>query len=160
MVQVDAVDSIPNHSPITFSIPTDKVYMHKAGDINALAIGKYAETANTVDIAENIAVKVRNSINGVFMATKVVSGVSSFDIQTKYAEFGTTGNERQTLFLFGAANASLVYGLARVSNNGTTAWQGTSGVTLSTKVGGILTVTLPTTAYDLFTIISSRKFTV
>lgn len=159
VVQVDAVDSIPNNTPITFNIPTDRVYMHKAGNINALAIGKYAEIANTVDIASDIAVIVRNSINGVFMATKTVSGVSSFDIQTKYADFTGNGNERQTLFLFGAANASLVYGLARVSNNGTTQWQGTTGVTLSTKSGGILTVTLPTTAYDLFTIISSRKFT-
>lgn len=161
MVQVDAVDSIPNHTPITFNIATDNVYMHKAGNINALAIGKYAELANTVDIAEDMAVRVRNSINGVFMATKVVSGVASFDIQSKYSDFtSASGNERQTLFIFGAANASLVYGVARVSNNGSTLWSGTSGVTLSTKSGGILTVTLPTTAYDIFTIISSRKFTV
>lgn len=161
MVQVDAVDSIPNHTPITFNIATDQVYMHKAGNINALAIGKYAELANTVDIAEDMAVRVRNSINGVFMATKVVSGVASFDIQSKYSDFtSASGNERQTLFIFGAANASLVYGVARVSNNGSTQWQGTTGVTLSTKSGGILTVTLPTTAYDIFTIISSRKFTV
>ena len=160
VVQVDAVDSIPNHTSITFSIPTDKVYMHKAGNIHGLAIGKYAELSNTVDIAEDMAVKVRNSINGVFMGTKVVSGVSSFDIQSKYSDFtSTSGNERQTLFIFGAANASLVYGVARVSNNGSTQWQGTTGVTLSTKAGGILTVTLPTTAYDLFTVISSRKFT-
>lgn len=94
------------------------------------------------------------------MGTKAVSGVNSFDIQSKYADFtNTSGNERQTLFIFGAANASLVYGVARVSNNGTTQWQGTTGVTLSTKAGGILTVTLPATAYDLFTVISSRKFT-
>lgn len=160
MVQVDAVDSIPNHTPVTFTIPTDKVYLHKAGSKNSLGIGEYVEESNTVSIAENIAVKVKNSINGVFMGTKVVSGVSSFDIQTKYADFtSTSGNERQTMFIFGAANASLVYGVARVSNNGTTQWQGTTGVELSTKSGGILTVSLPTTAYDLFTIISSRKFT-
>ena len=161
MVQVGVVDGIPNNTPITFNIATDQVYMHKAGNLNALAIGKYVELANTVDIAESMAVRVRSSINGVFMATKTVSGVSSFDIQTKYSDFtSTTGNERQTLFIFGAANASLVYGVARVSNNGTTQWSGTTGVTLSSKTGGILTVTLPTTAYDLFTIISSRKFAV
>lgn len=161
MVQVDAVDSIPNHTSITFTIPTEKVYMHEAGSIRSLGIGEYVETPNTLSIAEDIAVKVKNSINGVFMGTKVVSGVNSFDIQTKYADFTATGNgnERQTLFLFGAANASLVYGLARVSNSGVTQWQGTEGVTLSSKAGGILTVTLPATAYDLFTVISSRKFT-
>ena len=161
MVEVDAVDSIPNHTPLTFSIPTERVYMHKAGNIHGLAIGKYAELSNTVDIADDIAVRVRNSINGVFMATKTVSGTNAFDIQTKYSEFlSSGGNERQSFFIFGAVNASIVYGVAVVSNKGTTQWQGTTGVTLSTKSGGILTVTLPTTAYDLITIVSSRKFTV
>lgn len=161
LVQVDAVDSIPNHTPITFSIPTARVYMHRSGKDNALAIGKFIEQTNTVDIAEDIAVRVRNSINGVFMATKVVSGTNTFDIQTKYSEFlSTGGNERQSLFIFGVANTTVVYGVAVVSNKGTTQWQGTAGVTLSTKSGGILTVTLPTTAYDMFTIVSCRKFTV
>lgn len=161
MVQVDAVDSIPNHTPITFSIATAKVYMHRSGKKNALAIGKYIELDNTVDVAEDIAVRVRNSINGLFMGTKAVSGTNAFDIQTKYSEFVSTGgNERQSLFIFGVANTTAVYGVAVVSNKGTTQWQGTSGVTLSTKSGGILTVTLPTTAYDIITVISSRKFTV
>lgn len=161
VVQVDAVDSVPNHTPLTFSIVTAKVYLHRSGRNNALAIGKYIELDNTVDIAEDIAVRVRNSINGLFMGTKVVSGTNSFDIQTKYSEFVSTGgNERQSLFIFGAVNASVVYGVAVVSNKGTTQWAGTSGVTLSTKSGGILTVTLPTTAYDIITIVSSRKFTV
>lgn len=163
MVEVDAVDSISNHTPMTFSIPTERVYMHKAGSIHGFAFGKYAELANTIDIAEDIAVRVRSSINGVFMATKTVSGTSTFDIQTKYSEFATTGGtgvERQSLFIFGVANGSIVYGVAVVSNTGVTTWQGTSGVTLSTKSGGILTVKLPQTAYDWFTIISSRKFSV
>ena len=161
VVQVDAVDSIPNHTTMTFTIPTDKIYMHKAGSIRSLGIGEYVEDDNTVSIAEDIAVKVKNSINGVFMAVKSVSGVSSFDIQTKYSEFSesVSGNERQTFFLFGADNSALVYGLARVSNKGAVLWEGTSGVTLSTKAGGILTVNLPTTAYDMFTVISCRKFT-
>jgi hypothetical protein len=36
--------------------------MHKAGSINALGIGKYAEEANTVDIADDIEVKVRGNL--------------------------------------------------------------------------------------------------
>ena len=148
---------------MTFSIPTERIYMHRAGNIQGFAFGKYAELANTVDIAEDISVKVRNSINGVYMGTKTVSGTSTFDIQTKFAEFATTGGsgvERQSLFLFGVANGSIVYGVAVVSNTGVTTWQGTSGVTLSTKTGGIMTVKLPQTAYDTITILSSRKFTV
>lgn len=158
-VQVQAIDDIGENSTSTISVPTDKVYVHKAGSMRSLGIGKYAESANTIDIAEDIAVRVRSSINGVFMGTKSISGVSSFDIQTWVTEFTGTGSWRQTLFIFGVANATIVYGVASVSNNGDTQWQGTTGVTLSTKAGGILTVTLPTTAYDLFTVISSRKFT-
>lgn len=163
MVEVDAIDSLQNHSQMTFSVPTERIYMHRAGNIQGFAFGKYAELANTVDIAEDISVKVRDSINGVYMGTKLVSGTSTFDVQTKFAEFATTGGsgvERQSLFLFGVANGSIVYGVAVVSNTGVTTWQGTSGVTLSTKTGGILTVKLPQTAYDWFTILSSRKFTV
>ena len=160
-VQVDAVDSIPNHTPITFTIPTEKIYLHKAGSIRSLGIGTYVDSENTILIADDIAVKTGNLINGVFTGSKVVSGVNVFDIQSKFSDFANaSGNERQTFFIFGAANASLVYGVARVSNNGSTQWQGTTGVTLSTtKGGGVLTVTLPTTAYDIFTVISSRKFT-
>ena len=158
-VQVQAIDDIGEYSTATISVPTDRVYLHKAGSINSVGIGKYAESENTLDIADNIAVRVRNSINGVFMGAKSLMSENSFDIQTNYTDFTGVGNGRQTLFIFGTANATIVNGVARVSDNGTTQWQGTTGVTLSTKAGGVLTVTLPTTAYDMFTIISSRKFT-
>ena len=158
-VQIQAIDDIGEYSTTTLSVPTDRVYLHKAGHINSIGVGKYAESENTLDIADNIAVRVRNSINGVFMGSKAVSEVNSFDIQTKYTEFTGVGHNRQTLFIFGTANASLVSGVARVSDNGTTQWQGTTGVALSTKEGGLLTVTLPTTSFDVFTVISGQKFT-
>lgn len=158
-VQVQAIDDIGEYSTTTISVPTDRVYLHKAGSTNSLGIGKYSESENTLDIADNIAVRVRGSINGVFVGSKAVSEINSFDIQTKYTEFTGVGHNRQTLFIFGTANASLVSGVARVSDNGTTQWQGTTGVALSTKEGGLLTVTLPTTAFDVFTVISGQKFT-
>lgn len=158
-VQVQAIDDIGEYSTTTISVPTDRVYLHKAGAIRSLGVGKYAESENTIDIADDIAVRARNSINGVFMGAKAVSETNSFDIQTKYTEFTGVGHSRQTLFIFGTANASLVSGVARVSDNGATLWQGTSGVALSTKAGGVLTVTLPTTAFDIFTVISGAKFT-
>ena len=158
-VEVQAIDDVGESSTTTISVPTDKVYVHKAGSMRSLGIGKYAESENTVDIADDIAIRVRNSINGVFIGAKSLMSENSFDIQTNYTDFTGVGNGRQTLFIFGTANTTIVNGVARVSDNGTTQWQGTTGVTLSTKTGGVLTVTLPTTAYDMFTVISSRKFT-
>lgn len=163
IVQISAIDSIQvdskqEPSPITFTIPTAKIYMHKAGSIRSLGIGTYVNEPNTLLIADDIAVKA-SAFNGVSMGTKWVSGVNYFDIQSSYTDFTGSGDKRQTFFIFGDANGQIVNGIARVANNGVTLWQGTEGVTLSSKAGGILTVTLPTVAYDMFTVISSRKFT-
>lgn len=158
VVQIDAVDSIPNDTYVTFDIPTEDVFMHKAASIGSLGIGEYVEEADIVSIAKKKAVRLKSNINGLRMHTKIVSGTAELNINTKYADFTGTGNERQTFFVFGEANGTMVYGVARASNNGTTLWSGTSGVTLNTKSGGILTVVLPKVAYDNFTIISSGDF--
>lgn len=62
LVQVQAVDTIGGTGTTTITLPTERVYMHKAGSINALGIGKYAEEENTVDIAEDLTVKVRGDL--------------------------------------------------------------------------------------------------
>lgn len=62
LVQVQAVDTIGETATTTISLPTEKVYMHKAGSMNSLGIGKYAEDENTVDIAEDMTVKVRGNL--------------------------------------------------------------------------------------------------
>ena len=49
MVEVDAVDDVGQHSYVTFDIPTDKVYWHRAGSKNSLGLGKYAERDNALD---------------------------------------------------------------------------------------------------------------
>lgn len=159
-VQVDAVDNLPNNTYIPFSIPTEEIYMHKAGSIGSLGFGEYVEDPDTISIAKSKHVRLKSDINGVRMYSKAVSGTADLDINTKYADFSGTGNERQTFFVFGEANGTMVYGVARVANNGTTLWAGTDGVTLTTKTGGVLTVVLPKVAYDIFTIISGRDFTV
>lgn len=62
LVQVQAVDTIGDTGTTTISLPTERVYMHKAGSINSLGIGKYAEEENTVDISEDIDVRVRGAL--------------------------------------------------------------------------------------------------
>lgn len=49
IVHVDAVDVVGHHAYVSFLIPTDSVYMHRAGSKNAIGFGKYAERENAVD---------------------------------------------------------------------------------------------------------------
>ena len=159
VVQVDAVDSIQNHAYVSFDVPTEEVYLHKAGSLGSLGIGEYVEGSNVISIAKSKVVRLKSNINGVRMYNRAVSGTTDLDIDTKYADFSGEGNERQTFFVFGEANGVIVYGVARVADNGATLWSGTDGVTLTTKTGGVLTVVLPKKAFDVFTIISGRDFT-
>ncbi len=62
VVQVGVVDTIGEVDTTTISIPTDKVYMHRAGSINSLGIGKYVEEEDTIDIAEDITTKFRGKV--------------------------------------------------------------------------------------------------
>lgn len=62
IVQVDVVDTIGNHTSVTVTIPTDKVFLHRAGGLHSIGIGKYAESANLVDVAEDIDVRIRGGL--------------------------------------------------------------------------------------------------
>ena len=64
-VQIQALDDLGESSITTINVPTDSVYLHKAGSINALGIGKYAEEENTVDIAEDIELIARGGIRAI-----------------------------------------------------------------------------------------------
>ena len=86
IVQVQAVDDINETATVTITVPTEKVYLHKAGSINSLGIGKYAEDPNTVDVAEEIDVKVR----GALLCAEIPSNTDLNSI-TKPNRYG--GNE-------------------------------------------------------------------
>lgn len=158
VVELSAIDDIGDETTVTFIIPTEEVFLHKAGSIGSLGIGEYVSVADTISIAKNKHIRLKSSINGVRMQSKFISGTSQIDIQTRYEDFGGNGYERQSFFVFGDDNGRLVYGLAKVSNAGATSWSGSDGVGLSTKSGGILTIVLPEAAYDYFTIISGQEF--
>lgn len=61
-VQVRAIDDVGEVALSTVVIPTEKVYMHKAGSINAFALGKYAEEENTFDVAEDLTAIFRGDV--------------------------------------------------------------------------------------------------
>lgn len=52
-VQIMAIDDIGESYLSTNTISTEKVYRHKAGSMNAYALGKYAEEENSFDVAED-----------------------------------------------------------------------------------------------------------
>lgn len=53
-VHVDAVDTFGNHAYAKFDIPTEKVFMERDGARRSVAIGKYVEQDNAVEIAEDM----------------------------------------------------------------------------------------------------------
>lgn len=63
VVQVGVIDDLGESDYTTISIPTDKIYMHRAGSLRSLGIGKYVEEENTVDIADDITTKFRGKVS-------------------------------------------------------------------------------------------------
>ena len=160
VVQVQAIDDIGEYGQTTITIPSEEIYLHKAGSIGSLGIGEYAEDEDTISIAKKKRVRLKSDINGVRMYAKDLFDKISFDINTTFSDFSGTGDERQNFFVFGDVIGSAVHGIARVTNNGATLWSGTDGVKLTAKSGGILSIELPTKARDVFIIISGKDFTI
>ena len=52
-VQIMAIDDMGESYLSTNTISTEKVYRHKAGSMNAYALGKYAEEENSFDVAKD-----------------------------------------------------------------------------------------------------------
>ena len=125
LVQVQAVDTIGETATTTISLPTERVYMHRAASMNSLGIGKYAEDPNTVDIAEDITLRVRGKIvSEQTTDTGWVSlGLSSNVAATK----GNTGRNGGGCYyrvvnsnhVYIAFNCSCEYKGARIMVNGT-----------------------------------------
>lgn len=77
LVQVQAIDDVGSNSSVTIRIPTDRVYMHRDKVKRALAIGKYIEEENCIDIAEDIKLKIRSE---KWVSLSLAEGVSESDI--------------------------------------------------------------------------------
>lgn len=70
--------------------------------------------------------------------------------------------DRQSIFMFGDANSSTVYGVLRIYGNGTVQWRGyaqSGEVTASMDSKGIISVNLPEIAYDTFCLVSAQRIT-
>ena len=62
VVQVRAIDDLGEAGSTTIFVSTEKVYMHRAGRLNSIGIGKYAEEENVVDIGEEMTTIFRGNV--------------------------------------------------------------------------------------------------
>ena len=154
-IQIMAIDDIGESDIKTFEIPTQDVALHLGKGGKNVAIGTYCDYAQEHTFHSEWDATFAKSINGLYMATKYIVSTQKGYIKTKYADFSANGQERQSFFIFGTANGIGTYGLGMVSNNGSTSWTGTTGVVLTAVEDGVVELTLPTIAYDMFVIISA-----
>lgn len=150
-VELEAEDTAGGSATAVFSIPVEKVYMHRTRD--AMGLGGYADGTDLLDIHWNV--QARQGINGVYIRRAVISGSRQLRLQSRFSKMEGAGNNRQSVFLFGNDNHTLISGVLGVSDAGGVKWNGTSGVTAAANTAtGIVTVTLPYVAYDQFVLIS------
>ena len=102
LVQIRAVDDIGGYSSTLVEIPTDKVYMHRDKRRRALAIGKYIELDNCVDIADDITLKIRGEkwvdLGLSSNVTESASGVGRGDTKSGCFYRAVNGNHIQVAF--------------------------------------------------------------
>ena len=91
-VQVQAIDAIGETGTTTITIATEKVYMHKAGSINSIGIGKYAEESNSIDIADEI--NVYGRIYGLGKAKVSISNSDDLNSFKTFGVYAVTQNDK------------------------------------------------------------------
>ena len=97
LVQVQAIDDIGGYGYTTIPVPTDKVYMHRDKVRRALAFGKYIETDNCIDIAEDITVRIRGPFEATYVSTAAESDGNTFDYLKLGAKITATAEKPVSL---------------------------------------------------------------
>ena len=136
-----------------YDLPKGKFPLFIDTEKNAVGINEFPKTGEALRVAGNATFE--NSINGAYILRFRVDGTNTFTIKTRYGEFAGKGQSRQTVSVFGCDNWTIIRGAMVVGDNGTCKWDGTSGVAVEpSETAGAVTVTLPTTAYDEFVLMS------
>lgn len=109
------------------------------------------------DFSFHVPVSAQN-INGIQFIRANVDGTRTITIQSRFSDWDTVSNDsRHTIFIFGSANSTSVYGVLTISRRNSVKWAGTDGVTATTGDAGKVTVTMPETAWDRITFISAYE---
>ncbi len=95
---------------------------------------------------------------GLYIRSFYIASTPSFTIRTKYSDFTGDGGNRQSIFLFGYANAEQICGVLGVRNSGRIEWSGHGAVTGNANADGTVTVSFAQNVYDHFGAISPENF--
>lgn len=95
---------------------------------------------------------------GLYLQSFYIASTPSFTIKTKYSDFTGTGENRQSIFLFGYANGEQICGVLGIRSNGHIDWTGHGAVTGTANTDGTVTVSFNQNVYDHFGAISPDEF--
>lgn len=125
---------------------------------NNVSISQLDTTAKTlVGAIDELNSKSKGYILGItVISTDTLKFKGRFDSNT------LGEGDRQSVLMFGDANARTVHGVLRIYGNGTVQWRGyvqNGEVTASMDSKGIISVNLPEVAYDTFCLVSAQRIT-
>lgn len=100
------------------------------------------------------------SINQAYVQSVLLNGTSLMRLQSRFSAWDGVGYRRQSFLLCGYLKDAPIFGVVYVDDGGSCGFSGTGGVAVSAESGGVVTITMPKTAYDRFLILSSEEFRV
>lgn len=102
--------------------------------------------------------ELNSKIGGNILSIRIAA-TNQFKIKSMFDSIPTSGAQRQSIFMFGCANGVTVYGMITLFSNAPSSsrWDGVGDVEVDIDSDGIVTVTVPTISYDVFTCISGNS---
>ena len=156
-VQISAVDTVGEESVLTMPIGTANIPLHLGRGGRNVGIGRYCnyDHENAVDVGWDMFLD--GHANGMYWDVATLSG-TTFTVQSCFATFEDAATAWQTLLLWGSGGGQPVHGTVVVGNDGSTAWDGTGGVSVAAGSDGKITITIPQAADDQLVLMSTHKF--
>ena len=116
-VQVQVSDDIGETVTTTTHISTQKIYMHRSGTKNSLAIGKYAEVDNAVEIASEFTTIFDGDVQ--FMG-EAWTQLNLSDVADPYEEIGRCGKGAYYRVCAGGKHIYVAFNVSFSANDGST----------------------------------------
>lgn len=116
-VQIQVKDDIGETVTTTTHISTQKIYMHRSGTKNSLAIGKYAEVDNAVEIASEFTTIFDGDVQ--FMG-EAWTQLNLSDVAVSDAKIGRCGNGAYYRVCAGGKHIYVAFNVSFAANDGST----------------------------------------
>ena len=158
-IQLMAIDTIGEYDIKTFDIPTQDVALHLGRGGKNVSVGSYCDYSQEYTFHSEWDATFDKSINGLYIKTVRVDNSAEIRLQSSFAQW-ENGTSRQTFIVFGTANTAPIMGVFSILQYGNVWSNSMSNCTPSCEDGGVVKLTLGTTAWDDFVIISVRPFTI